>query len=181
MNLLHAADSVLIIIDAQEKLMPAIAGADRARANILRLIRAARRLDLPVLATEQNPERLGLLIPEILGLIPRDDIVEKMHFNATAEPVFADALARLGRPRPVLCGFEAHVCVGQTALALRDAGYAPAMIRDASASRAPAEAEAAVLRLGLAGIEIVTTEMTLFEWLSRADTPEFRALLPLIR
>lgn len=181
MSLLHADHSVLVVIDPQEKLTPAISGADAAIGNILRLIRAARRLDIPVLATEQYPQGLGLLIPEILGLIPRADIVEKTHFSAAAEPGFADALARLDRQRPVLCGFEAHVCVGQTALGLRAAGYAPAYVRDAAASRDPAQAQAAAVRLGLAGVEIVTTEMALFEWIGRAASPEFRDLLPLIR
>lgn len=181
MSLLHAEHSVLIVIDPQEKLTPAIAGADTAIGNIVRLIRAARRLRIPVLATEQYPQGLGLLIPEILGLVPREDIIEKTFFSAAAEPEFTDALARLDRPRPILCGFEAHVCVGQTALDLRATGYAPAYVRDAAASRDPAQAHAAAERLGLAGIEIVTTEMALFEWLGRAATPDFRDLLPLIR
>lgn len=178
---LRCADSVLVVIDPQERLTPAIAGADRAVANISRLIRAARRLDAPVRATEQYPQGLGLLIPEVLGLIAREETFEKTSFDATGAPAFLAAMDALARPRPVLCGFEIHVCVAQTAMGLRAAGYAPVVVEDACGARDPAQIAMARRRLAALGVPFLSTEMVMFEWLERAATGAFRDLLPLLR
>lgn len=178
---LDVAHCALMVIDPQERLAPAIAGAEPALRNIDRLIRAARRLDVPVMATEQYPAGLGLLVPEILGLIDRDEVFEKETFDATRAPEVLDHLAQLGRLRPVLCGFEAHVCLAQTAMGLIDAGYSPVIVEDASGARDPNQIEPTRLRLAALGAPFVTAEMVIFEWLSRANTPAFRDLLPVLK
>lgn len=173
--------SALMLIDWQERLLPALAGADAALTNAVRLQTAARRLAVPMLATEQYPKGLGRTDPRLGEGLQSEEIVEKTSFNAAAEPAVAAAVERLRRPLLVLAGAEAHVCVAQTALGLLARGYQAAIVADAAASRRDADKQLGLQRLRDAGVQIVSTEMVLFEWIGRAATAEFRDLLDLIK
>lgn len=179
--LMRAERSVLVVIDLQEKLAPAIPGIEAILTRAEKLIRAARRLDVPVLATEQYPKGLGPTAASLRPLLDDGEVIEKIHFSAAAEAPFRTRLRALGRPEAILCGTESHVCVQQTALGLVEQGLACRLVADASGSRDPANHTAACARMARAGIDIVSTEMVLFEWLGRADTDAFRDLLPLIK
>jgi nicotinamidase-related amidase len=178
MPLLQAERSLLLVIDFQGRLMPAISDGPALVANARRLIDAAALLDVPVLATEQNPRGLGPTLPE---LRPVDEtvILDKMTFDATRSP---GLLARLpAEATVVVTGCEAHVCVLQTVLGLREAGRAVYVVRDAVGSRRPESKEAGLERMARHGAEIVTTEMVVFEWLASAEHPRFREALALIK
>lgn len=179
--LMDRADSMLVVIDIQDRLAPAITGIDRVVANTTVLLDAARRLEVPILASEQYPKGLGKTVPTVAELTPPGAIVEKIEFSAAANSAFSERLAALERSVPVICGIEAHVCVLQTALDLLASGLRPVVVRDATGSRATASAEAAWQRMQQAGIELVTTEMVVFEWLRQADHPAFRELSRLIK
>ena len=179
--LLEAGRCALLLIDLQERLMPAIAGGERilARADIL--LRCARRLEVPVLATRQYPKGLGGLVPPVAGSLSEGECLDKTAFSAFAEPVVRSALRAMGRDQFVLAGVEAHVCVLQSALDLRAEGYDVAVVADAVASRAAESHALALERLRGHGVEVVSVEMVLFEWLQKAGTEAFRELSPLIR
>ena len=179
--LLDADRSVLIVVDAQERLFPAMQDGSRFLRNTEILMRAAARLDVPMIVTEQYPQGIGRTIEPVAALASPDSIVEKITFSATGSDAFEQRFAELGRDEPVICGIEAHVCVLQTALSLRERGSKTWMVRDATTSRRPESAEAACERATEAGIRLVTTEMVIFEWLKRAGTPVFRELLALIK
>ena len=179
--LVDRTDSVLVVIDIQERLAPAITDIDRVIANTTVLLQAARRLEVPILASEQYPRGLGKTVAAVADLTPSGAIVEKIEFSAAANTAFSERLAALERGVPVICGIEAHVCVLQTALDLVASGLHPVVVRDATQSRATASAEAAWQRMQKAGIELVTTEMVVFEWLRQADHPAFRDLSRLIK
>ena len=117
----------------------------------------------------------------LAGLLARENVIEKIHFSWIDEPDFAARLDAIGRDQAVICGLEAHVCVLQTALGLRERGFAVAVVADAVASRHPGDRERALARLSQAGVEIVTAEMVMFEWLRKGGTPEFKDLLALIK
>ncbi len=180
-GLLNAARCGLWIVDLQARLLPAIAGAERILANAGVLIDAARLLDVPICATEQNPAGLGRTVDAVAGRLNRSEILEKRHFCAARAAEFAVQLARLNRPCAVVAGSEAHVCVQQTAFGLLEHGLSVAVVGDAVGSRDPANRDAALNRLARAGAEIVTTEMVLFEWVEHCDHPAFRPLLALIK
>jgi nicotinamidase-related amidase len=108
-------------------------------------------------------------------------VVEKTHFSCAAEPALKARIEAMGRKTVVLAGIEAHVCVLQTALGLKALGLVPVVVTDACSSRDPANHEAAMRRLTANGIEVVTAEMVVFEWLQRAGTPEFKELSRLVR
>lgn len=176
MPLLDAAKSLLVIIDFQSRLMPAIDDGARLVANAARLVEAARRLSVPILMTEQNPVGLGGTVPELAGAGP---VIAKMSFDACAEPAFLETVA--DDRDLVICGCEAHVCVGQTVLGLRERGRRVTVVQDAIGSRAPESKAVAIERIARHGAEIVTTEMVVFEWLRSASHPEFRPVSKLIR
>ncbi|MCR9219618.1 MAG: isochorismatase family protein [Alphaproteobacteria bacterium] len=172
---------LLLLVDFQERLLPALAGGESALGNAERLLTAARRLGLPARATEQYPKGLGVTDARLRGELDPGEILEKTHFNAAREGSVADAVAATRRRTLVLAGAEAHVCVLQTALGFQSQGYAVAVVADATASRTAENAQLGLGRMRRAGVEIVSTEMALFEWIGQAATPEFRDLLPLIK
>jgi nicotinamidase-related amidase len=180
--LLSAADSVLALIDIQEKFRPSIAGIEDVIRRIEILARAALRLGVPVLATEQYPKALGPTVPEIKRWLPDSQAyLPKMCFSSTACHPFREALAGTGRKQVVLAGIETHVCVLQTALELAASGYSVYVVEDAVSSRKPADRQAALERMSRHGVERITAEMAVFEWLREAGTPEFKELQALIK
>jgi nicotinamidase-related amidase len=170
-------ESTLLIIDFQSKLMPAIHESERVVQNAKRLIEAAKLLEVPILFTEQNAKGLGNTISE---LAPDDSILaHKMYFDACREPGFLRRLK--GRPKVIVAGCEAHVCVQQTVLGLLHAGRQVYVVRDALGARHPENKESAIRRMERHCAEIVTTEMVVFEWLATANHPRFREAIALIK
>lgn len=178
MSLLHARDSLLLIVDVQRGLAPSIHDSDALIGRIERLARAAHLLEVPVYATEHCADKIG---PTLARLTPWiDRTFRKAYFDATREP---DLLPNLPKQRPhvLLVGMEAHVCVLQTALGLMAAGFAPVLVQDGIGSRREMDRDAAHARwAGCRGVS-ATSEMAMFEWLESAHHPRFRDVLPLIK
>lgn len=170
--------SVLLLIDLQARLMPAIHEGDRVVATACRLAQVARLLGVRVLATEQNPAGLGPSVAEVAALAERT--LAKNHFDATREAGWP-ALLPERRRDVVVAGCEAHVCVLQTVLGLRRLGHEVRLVRDAVGSRRRADLEAALARAASYGAELVTSEMVAFEWLATSDHPRFRDVLQLVK
>lgn len=179
--LIRADDSVLVVIDMQERLVPAMLAPARTLRNATLLIEAAREMSVPVLLTEQYPAGLGRTMPDIARAAHDSPVFEKVHFSCMEDENFARALTGLGRNQAVLAGMEAHICVVQTAASLLEAGYEVFVASDATASRSLESEQACLQRLGAAGVGIVTSEMVVFEWLGKAGTPAFRKMLPKIK
>ena len=179
--LISADRSCLLIVDVQSRLAPAIENREAAEANCAILLKAAARLSVPVLASEQYPKGLGVTVEALQPLIPEDDRIEKTAFSCLREVGFADRFKALGRPQAVVAGMETHVCVLQTALDLQQSGTETFVVADASGSRRGESKEMALQRLTQAGVTVVTTEMVVFEWLRRAGSDDFKALSKLIK
>ena len=175
--LLQADRSLLLIVDFQTRLMPAITGAAAVIANARRLIGAADLMGVPVVVTEQNPKGIGHTTPE-LGLEGRK-VVEKHTFGACATPAFIDAIGNY--PDIVVAGCEAHVCVLQTTLGLLDLPRRVFLVRDAIGARQDESKETALSRAARNGAEIVTTEMVIFEWLRTSEHEKFKAAIALVK
>ncbi len=180
--LIQHEDCCLVIIDIQERLVPAVAGPEQVIAHAGILIQAAVRLAVPIVVSEQYPRGLGHTVDAVKQRLPEDaTIVEKMTFSAMADDAFADRLRSLGRRQVVLIGLEAHVCVLQTVEQLLVAGCEVFVVADATSSRTPLSHLTAMQRIDKAGAVIVTTEMVVFEWLRRAGSPEFKELSALLK
>jgi nicotinamidase-related amidase len=176
--LLTAEGSVLLLIDLQERLMPAIRDGDVVVARAVRLAEAARLLDVPVLVTEQYPAGLGPTVPP-LAAYPQA-VLPKTTFSAAEDPALT-ALLPAGPGEIIVAGCEAHVCVLQTVLGLISQGHRVVLASDAVGSRDPADHAVALDRARHHGAEIVTSEMVLFEWLRDSRHPKFREVQKLLK
>ena len=179
--LIRAKDSALVVIDMQERLVPAMLAPARTLKNAKLLIESAREMNVPVMLTEQYPAGLGHTMSEVASVATGFPIFEKVHFSCMEDSAFAAALTALGRQQIVLAGMEAHICVVQTAASLLEAGYQVFVASDATASRSAESEYACLQRLSAAGVGIVTSEMVVFEWLGKAGTPSFKKMLPRIK
>lgn len=179
--LVDASRSLLMLIDLQTKLVPAVDEADACIRHCRMLLHAARRLGIPVLATEHCSKRVGPTVPSLRNELDPAEIIEKRHFNGALETTLDHALAAHGRKTIVVAGTEAHVCVLQTVFGLKMRDHEPVVVADAIASRQPSARDLAIARMRHHGIDIVSAEMVVFEWLKVADTQAFRDMLPMIK
>ncbi|HIJ38167.1 MAG TPA: hydrolase [Rhodospirillaceae bacterium] len=176
-----AETSILMIIDVQERLAPVCSDPRRVIRGCGLLMRAAQRLNVPCIVTEQYPAGIGPTIFDLREWMPIEGAQAKMTFSCVDDAVILQRLRGSGRRQVVLAGLEAHVCVLQTALGLKEIGHDVFVVVDASASRRAESESLAWARLGQAGIGLVSLEMVFFEWLRRAGTPEFKELVALIK
>lgn len=174
--LLGRATSQLLLIDLQERLVPAIADGQKVVATAARLSSAARILGVPVLVTEHMPEKIGPTVPELK--VNPEEVFVKSSFSADRQSGFRDLIQH---HQVVVCGSEAHVCVLQTALELHDAGFVVAVVEDAVGSRFNIDRDIALKRMESAGLARVSAEMVMFEWLGTGDHPAFADVLKLIK
>lgn len=181
--LIRAESSCLIVIDMQERLVPAMQAPARTIRNARILLTAAKELGVPAILTEQYPKGLGHTMPELAKVAGAAGatVLPKMHFSCMRDEDFADAFRRTGREQAIIAGMEAHICVMQTAVDLMGQGYEVFVVTDATSSRTLESEKACLDRLQASGAGIVTTEMVVFEWLGQAGTDSFKALLPLIK
>ena len=170
--------AVLLLIDLQQRLLPAIYDGETVVARAVRLAEAAQLLDVPVRATEQNPAGLGPTVAPLAGY--PQEVLSKTTFSAVDDPGFSSLLPD-GAGEIVIAGCEAHVCVLQTVLGLVGSGRRVFLAADAIGSRDPADRAAAIERARQHGAEIVTSEMVLFEWLRDARHPRFREVQKLLK
>jgi len=198
--LLDPEDSQLVLVDYQQRLMPALHGGPQALAHACLLAQVARVLAVPVFTTEQNPAGLGPTVDPLRALV--GPALSKMDFSAASvllprlrpAPKAAGGNARSlprhlqkpaapapGRDTVVIAGCETHVCLLQTALELLEEEFDVCVVTDACASRTERNRDAAFDRLAGAGAELVTTEMVAFEWLRSADHPRFKEVLGWIK
>lgn len=170
-----AHDSCLLLIDIQERLVPALQDGAALAANALWLQQVAQRIGVPVLLTEQYSKGLGQTLPALRDGHAAAAIVEKLQFSAVGE---GELLQRPGGDRRqfVVCGGEAHVCVLQTVLDLLGQGRQVYVVEEAVGSRRASDKALALARMQQAGAVIVSREMVAFEWLERAGTELFRSL-----
>lgn len=178
MRTIDPARTTLMIIDLQERLVPAIAGHEAVIGNVRRLIEAADLFGIPVVATEQYSKGLGHTI-EALS-VDRSNVLEKTEFDASRNPGFP-RLLRGERPDLVIVGCEAHVCVLQTAFGCLDGKRKIHVVADAIGSRTRDNRDAAVERMQRHGADMVTTEMVIFEWLGGKEHPRFKEATALVR
>jgi nicotinamidase-related amidase len=176
---LLAAESVLLVVDVQEKLMAKIPPAEYLIRNIGFLIDVARALDVEVAATEQYPKGLGPTVPELRDRLPV--LPDKVAFSCCGVPGLADGFRQLGRTRVLLTGIETHVCVLNTALDLLAADFRVYLVVDAVASRYQVDHEVALRRLDKAGAILTTVETAAFEWLGGASHPRFKQVSTLVQ
>ena len=182
--LADAKKTTLLLVDMQERLLPAMTGGAEAQARCAILLKAAKALEVPVTLSEQYPKGLGHTVPMLKEETGNAPVFEKLSFSCWRDKALKDHMIahhEAGRPLVILAGIEAHVCVMQTAADLAAAGFGVFAVADAMASRAPASHAMALDRMRDNGVAVVNTEMVVFELLGKAGTAEFKALSALVR
>lgn len=180
--MLNIEDSVLVIIDVQEKLVKAANNGINCAENNAKLAKAAKILDIPLIITEQYPKGLGLTVQEILDNTSADTSkIEKSAFSAFKEQPFRDKIQSLKRKQVVICGIEAHICVLQTASDLLKAGYEVYLVKDCASSRKIEEYNTGLELAHQYGVNITCLEIVLFEWLKTSKHPNFKEIQALIK
>ena len=172
-------NALLFICDAQTRLLPAMHEAARLERNLVALATLARRLELPIVVSEQNPAKIGETVSSVAAALGEFSPIPKMRFSAW--PDARETIERSGRKTVIMCGVEAHICVAQTALDLIENGYTAFAVYDAIGSRAPHNIEVGWQRMMSAGALASSTEAAIYELLGEAGTDDFRALLPIVK
>ena len=179
---LDRSKAVVVVIDVQERLVPAIEPG--ALARVLKyakaLVGTAKEMGIPVIGTEQYPKGLGPMVKEITDLLP-SPALPKVTFSCGADDGFAKALAATGRKQVIVTGMETHVCVFQTVRDLCAGGYEVHLCADAVASRTDLHRTTGIELMREVGAIVTTAETVIFDLLHQAGTPEFKKVSPLVK
>tara|TARA_Y100001968_G_C19335132_1_gene706433 strand:+ start:329 stop:904 length:576 start_codon:yes stop_codon:yes gene_type:complete len=177
---MKSLDSVLIILDIQERLIANIIDQETIVWNSKRLIEAANLLGITVIYTEQNPNKLGLTL-EVLRNKCNSSFFSKMTFSCLGNLEIEEKLENQRARKVYLAGLETHICVMQTAIDLINLGYKVYVLADAVGARRQIDHEIGLKRLEQEGIVLTTTESILFEWCVTSDRPEFKEISRLVK
>jgi len=173
--------AVLVIIDIQGNLAQAMFDKENIFANAIKLIKGFKALNLPIIVTEQIPEKLGKTLPQIADEIEGFNPIAKESFSCWGENNFKERLESLSRRHVVLLGIETHVCVYQTALDLLCEGYNVHLVADAVSSRTPENRQIGIDAMKSTGAHITSTEMVLFELLRTAADPKAKEFFKIVK
>lgn len=174
--LLKREDSLLLLIDVQEKLTPAVLDSNALISRCEWLLKLAHKMEVPILASEQYPKGLGSTIAPLGSYLNAKECVDKVYFSCMSDANYTQRLKQFHKKQVILIGIEAHVCVMQTALEMKEHGFDVFVVVDAVSSRGQHNLKYGLERMRQEGVYLVTSEMVFFEWLRKAGTPEFKEL-----
>ena len=174
-------DSVLLIVDLQEKFLAPIIDKDAVLHRAKFLIEAAKVLEVPILATEQYATRMGSTVPEVLELLGDAPRVDKLCFSACGSDGIFGEFEKLGKKQVVVVGIETHICVTQSCLDFVAKGFEVFLPADAVSCRIRMAQEIALKRLRHAGVVVTHSESVVYEWMHQAGTEEFKKVLYLVK
>lgn len=179
--MLNIEDSVVVIIDIQDKLVNAV-GKYSPVEKACKIAQAANILEIPVIVTEQYPQGLGETVSSLKESLPNDTVfIEKSSFSALLTDEFKEQLKSTHKKQVIIFGIEAHICVHQTICDLIKCGYEVYIVKDASASRNKYEFKTGIELIKQNGAKVTCTEIVLFEWLKTSKHPNFKAVQALIK
>lgn len=176
--MLSKDNAILIVIDFQERMMPHIEGGDEILKNTRKLIKAAKIFNLPIIVTKQK--KLGEIVDEISNEM-EEEAIEKTTFSCYKNEKFARKINGMEKKQCIIAGIETHICVLQTALDLKEAGYEVHVVVDCVGSRKSYEKDVAIKRMMQEDIFVTTAETAIYEMLIDANAEEFKEILPLIK
>ena len=174
-------NSIGLVIDIEERLVPAMEENEVLVENCKKLIQGLQILGVPMLVTQQYTKGLGETIEDVKALFTDFQYIEKKDFSCYDEPVFAEKLAVSGAKNVIICGIESHVCVLQTAIDLKAAGYTPVVVSDCVSSRSFDNLDLAAERFRHEGIMMTSFESILFELTRSAGAPGFKDISKLVK
>ena len=182
MTILNENDSLVLIIDIQEKLLRAAYNSEQIEKKACVIAKSAKILNIPVIITEQYPKGLGKTVESIKNVLNNyGSTFEKTSFSAIDNPEILDAIIKTNKKQIIVLGIETHICVSQTVNSLIQKGFEVSVLSDASGSRFDSEHIRGLERIKNNGGSIITTEIAIFEWLKSSKHPKFKEVQALIK
>ncbi len=179
--MLTQENSALLLIDVQEKLIRAMYEKEILQDNVVRLVKGAQILGIPILWSEQNPKGLGETVPEVKDLLTDFKPVAKFSFSCCGELDFVRQLEASGKKTALVCGMESHVCVYQTVADLLKSGYEVEVVADAVSSRTLENKQIGLEKSRLMGAQITSVETALFELMRTAGHQKFKEIQKIVK
>jgi nicotinamidase-related amidase len=179
--MLKAKNTAMVLVDVQEKLLPAMHNDPAVLTALEKLLRGLAVLDVPVIWCEQLPEKLGPTDPSLATLLEGNQPIAKSTFRCTGSKKFIKTLDQISPKQLLVAGIEAHVCVYQTAVDLAEMGFGVQVVADAVTSRTAENRQIALDRMGQEEVKLTSVEMALMELLRDADDDRFKQILPIIK
>lgn len=174
-------DTMALIVDYQERLMPVIYEHDELEKKSCTLLKGLRTLGVPMVMTQQYTKGIGMTISSITEAAGISEYFDKITFSCFEDEAVRSNMEALGKKTVIVCGIEAHICVLQTCIDLKAAGYTPVLVTDCISSRKASDKEVALMRAQSEGILLTTTESILFELTRKAGSPVFKEISRLIK
>lgn len=179
--ILTKEESILVVIDFQEKLMPSIEKNQEIESTVNKLIKGCKLLNVPIIVTQQYTKGLGETIPSIKETLGTYDPIEKTAFSCCGEKTFVEALKETGKKSVVIVGIETHICVLQTVLDLLKMNYNVFIVHDGIGSRNNDDKKYAERRMLDNGAIGTTYESALFELCKDAKAKEFKEISRIVK
>lgn len=174
-------DTMALIVDYQERLVPAMAEKEEIVKRAEILIRGLKALEIPMLITQQYTKGLGMSVDFVYEAAETKNYMEKMTFSCLGDEKIAKAVRNVGKKNVIVCGVEAHICVLQTCMDLKEHGFRPILVTDCIASRDNKDRDMAVNRAIQEGVTVTTSEAILFELLGKAEGDTFKVISRLVK
>jgi len=179
--MLNLSDAVLIVVDVQGKLARVVEDSEHMIGQIQKLVKGMLALEIPIILTAQVPEKLGETVEEIAEVLPDLKQVSRTSFSVFRSIEILNTLAELKRKQIILCGFETHICLYQSALDLMNSDYEVYLVVDGTSSRKGVDKATAIMRVNAEGGKLTTVEMTLYELMRDARHPAFKTVAKIIK
>lgn len=176
-----AENCIALIIDYQEKLMPVMHEREALVKRSEILINGLKALAVPMMVTQQYTKGIGMTVPEVLEAVGTHDYYDKMTFSCWDDETIQTAIKDTGKKYIIICGIEAHICVLQTCIDLKEAGYIPVLVTDCISSRKASDLKIALNRARDEGVVLTSSEAILFELLRKAGQETFKTISKLIK
>jgi nicotinamidase-related amidase len=174
-------DTVAVIIDVQERLLPHIFENEVIERNLGMLVSGLKVLKIPMIVTQQYTKGLGITVPSLGNLLDGQSVIEKMSFSCCDEQIFMNSLVDAGKKTVLIAGIESHVCVLQTVIDLIHLGFQPVVIEDCVSSRKINDKRIAMKRMRQEGAILSTCESILFELTRLSGTDQFKAISKIVK
>lgn len=174
-------NTIALVVDFQEKLMPVMAEKEALEARTYILLKGLKTLEVPMVITQQYTKGIGMTVPSLFESAGTEEYFDKITFSCFDDEKVKAKIEESGKKNVIVCGIESHICVLQTCIDLKEAGYTPILVVDCMSSRKVADKEIAILRAQQEGILLTTTEAILFELTRKAGNPVFKEISRLIK
>ncbi|QTD42550.1 hydrolase [Sporosarcina sp. Te-1] len=179
--MLTREQTIFVLVDVQGKLSEIVHDSEVLLVNLSKLLQALKELGIPILWLEQYPEGLGPTNKRISAHLQDLEPIAKITFSGCKNEAFMSALEKTERKQVLMGGIETHICVYQTAVELAGKGYEVQVVEDAVSSRTLENKELGLRKMERLGVDRTSVETALYELLERADIPEFKELLRILK